>query len=98
MEYEIKDVKILGEKVVLKYSLNNQEKEIEVLLKTYTEFPFYSFKKVDEKEFKAMLKLNEKNEIYEEVFFVRFPRALRNEVLSLMPQSWHLERRKENSP
>jgi len=66
MEYEILETKIINEKVVLKYILNNTEKEIEIMLKTYTEFPFYSGKKIDEKEFKKMLKLNEKNKVYDD--------------------------------
>ena len=48
-------VKINGEKVIVSYE-NEKELEIEILLKTYIEFPFFKGQEIDEINFKKMLK------------------------------------------
>ena len=46
-------VKINGEKVIISYE-NEKELEIEILLKTYIEFPFFKGQEIDEINFKKM--------------------------------------------
>ena len=68
MESEIKNVKILGEKVIVKYIQNDIEKEFEILLKTYIEFPFSVGQIIDEKKYKEIIKIDEKNAIINEAY------------------------------
>ena len=60
-------VKINGEKVIISYE-NEKELEIEILLKTYIEFPFFKGQEIDEINFKKMLKKDEENRLYEEAY------------------------------
>ena len=63
----ILSVKINGEKVIISYE-NEKELEIEILLKTYIEFPFSKGQEIDEINFKKMLKKDEENRLYEEAY------------------------------
>lgn len=63
----ILNVKISGETVSISYE-NNKVLEIEILLKTYIEFPFYSNQEIDEIIFKKMIKKDEENRMYEEAY------------------------------
>ena len=68
MEYTVINVSILGEKVLLKYNDENRTKEIEILLKTYVDFPFYANQIIDQDKWKEMLKKDEENQIYNEAY------------------------------
>ena len=68
MIYTIINVSVLGEKVLLKYNDEKQTKEIEILLKTYVDFPFYANLEIEQDKWKEMLKKDEENLIYNEAY------------------------------